>query len=104
MINAVVFVLTQHLLPDTERCITYCLARGYHMVGVVKDDWAAAIAMLIDGRASVIVADSPDHVPPDREPRVEYVCHAGRTRPSNAGPGSSPRETRTRVIRRSAEA
>lgn len=103
MINAVVFVVTKHLLPDTERCISYCLARGYHMIGVVKDDWAAAIAMLVDGRASVVVADSPDHIPADREPRVEYVCHAGRTRP-NAGPGISPRETRTRVIRRNAGA
>lgn len=104
MINAVVFVVAQHLLPDTDRCIRYCLERGYHMIGVVKDDWPSAIAMLIAGKASVIVADSPDHVPPDREPRVEYVCHAGRTRPSNAGPGISPRETRTRVIRRNAGA
>lgn len=104
MINAVVFVLTQHLLPDSDRCISYCLARGYRMVGLVKDDWEAAIAMLITGKASVIVAESPDHVPADRQPRVEYVSHAGPARPENAGPGIGQRETRTRLIRRNAGA
>lgn len=97
MINAVVFVLSQHLLPDADRCIQYCLGHGYAMVGLIKDDWGAAITMLIDGKASVVVAASPDHVPADRTPRVEYVCHA-------APPAGRARTVRTSRINRSGAA
>lgn len=105
-VDAIVFVMSSHLLPDADRCIRYCLARGYRMIGVVRDDWAAATRMLLDGRAQVLVVADPQHLDPDRLPRVEYVCHeepaasnhvAGAVRPK---PGS--RTERTRVISRTA--
>jgi hypothetical protein len=92
MTTAVVFVLTQYLARDADRCIQHCIAQGYEMIGVVKDDWEAAIALTKKGDASIIVAASPDHVPPDREPRVEYVAY-DPPRSTNAGPGISRRET-----------
>jgi hypothetical protein len=77
MTTAVVFVLSQYLMPDAERCITYCLARGYDMIGVIKDDWDAAFGMLVAGTVTVVVAADPHHVDPGRTPRVEYVAHVG---------------------------
>lgn len=99
--NAVVFVLSQHLLPDAERCIAHCLAQGYHMIGLIKDDWEAAMKMLHEGKASVIVAADPQHVDPLREPRVEFVA---LHRPRNAGPAASRpgKGERTQLIRRNA--
>jgi len=94
MTNAVVFVLTRHLLPDAQQCISYCMLHGYHVIGVIKDDWKAAMALAVEGKAPVIVAACPEHVDPGREPRVEYVSH---DRPRAAG---GPREERTHIIRR----
>jgi len=75
--HAIVFVIGRHIWPDAARCIGYAIARGYHVIGIVKDDWSAAINMLIDKQASVIVAADPSHLDPDRVPRVEYVIHHG---------------------------
>lgn len=77
MTNAVVFVLSQYLMADADRCIRHCLMQGYNMIGVVHDDWSAAIAMLRQGKASVVVVAAPDRIDPDREPRIEYVTHRG---------------------------
>ena len=77
MTEVVVFVVTKHLLPDAARCIGYCVARGYHVIGIIKDDWSAAINMLIDKQAAAIVAADPSHLDPNRVPRVEYVIHHG---------------------------
>jgi hypothetical protein len=93
MVNAVVFVLTRHLLPDAELCISYCIAHGYNMIGVVKDDWTAATQYLYSGKAHVLVAADARHVDPDRQPRVEFVA--------DHGPSGRPR---TRIIQRSVEA
>lgn len=100
MTNAVVFVLTQYLARDADRCIQHCVAHGYTMIGLIKDDWKAAMALALEGKASVIVAASPAHVDPDREPRVEFVAYDS-PRPTSSAPGISQRETRTRIIRRS---
>lgn len=77
MTAAIVFVLTEHLRPDAARCIGYCVSRGYHVIGIVKDDWTAAINMLNNKQAAVIVAADPGHLDPQRTPRVEYVIHHG---------------------------
>lgn len=95
MINAVVFVLTQYLARDADRCIQHCITNGYAMIGLIKDDWKAALALAVEGKASVIVAASPDHVDPEREPRVEFVSH----QPALAESDGRRRDERTRVIR-----
>lgn len=90
--TAIVFVVSRYLLTDAARCIDYCRSRGYVMAGVVKDDWAAAIALIRAGQASVIVVADTRHLDPDREPRIEVVAegHTGHDR--------------TRIIRRGEEA
>lgn len=95
MTEAVVFVLTAHLLPDADRCIRHCLSRGYHVVGIVKDNWAEAMRMLHDGRAEVLVVADEQHLDPERAPRIEVV---GR-RPG-AKPG--PRSERSQMVKRNA--
>lgn len=95
MTSAIVFALTQHLITDADRCINYCLAHGYDMVGVVKDDWARAIEYLTTGVASVLVVASTDHIPPDATPRIEVVADAP---PAHPGPAHE----RTRMVRRNA--
>lgn len=77
MVNAVIFVLSRHLMTDADRCIRHCLMQRYNIVGVIKDDWMAAIRMTREGTATVIIAAGPDRVDPDREPRIEYVTHDG---------------------------
>jgi hypothetical protein len=90
--TAMVFVLSDRLLPDAQICIDYCLAQGYVMGGVIRDDWQKAVDYLYTGEAGVIIAASDETLDPDRTPRVEVVAHMpvrGRT--------CVPR---TRVIRR----
>jgi len=99
---AVVFVLTRYLLRDTDRCLEYCRQQGYRFVGLIADDWAAAIELTRSGEAQVIVVADPEHVDPDRTPRVEFVAHqmpqgAG---PAGPRPGAAPR---THIVRRQTE-
>lgn len=75
--QALVFVLGRYLRPDAEACVHYCLARGYHVVGIVKDDWAAAVNLVRQGKATVIVAADPHHLDPQRTPRVEFASENG---------------------------
>lgn len=72
--TAIIFVLSQYLLPDADRCIRHCLANGYSVVGVVKDNWRQAMEYLNDGTASVLVVADPRHLDPQREPRIEVVA------------------------------
>lgn len=83
--EAVVFVLSSHLLPDAGRCIDYCRVRGYRMIGVIKDDWRAAIEYIYDGRASVLVVADVDHLDPNRMPRIEVVADRLRNDPPTDG-------------------
>lgn len=91
-VTAVVFVLTQHLMPDADRCLRYCMANRYNVIGVVRDRWADAMAMLADGRASVLVVADDQHLDPNRQPRIEVVAQQH----------DSPRLARTRALRRNA--
>lgn len=91
-VNAMVFVLSDRLLPDAQICIDYCLRMGYTMAGVIRDDWSKAVDYLYAGDCGVIVVADDNTLDPDRTPRVEVVAHMpahGRT--------CTPR---TRVIRR----
>jgi hypothetical protein len=86
---AVIFIPAVHQFATyADQCLAYCAHRGYEVAGVVTGDWAAAAAMLIGRTAGVLVVARPDHLDPDREPRIEVVdqgtSHA--TPPRNAGP------------------
>jgi len=100
MTSAIVFVATQYLLTDAHRCINHCIAHGYHMVGLVKDDWGKAMEYLHEGKASVLVIADPEHLDPDREPRIEIVADEEKPPADPTG-----RQIRTsRITRPNAEA
>lgn len=73
-------------------CMEHCARHGYDVTGVVHGNWPAAAAMLNGGTVSVLVIARPDHLAPDRQPRVEVADE-----PPADG---SPRSRRTQLIRR----
>lgn len=73
MTTAIVIVSSEHLLPDVGRGVNYGLARGYHVVSVIKDNWKQAVQMLNDGAADVLIVADPHHLTIDQEPRVEIA-------------------------------
>ena len=73
MTDAVIFVPPGAIDAGTARCLDYCAAKRYHVVGLVPGDWAAAERMLHDGTAAVIVVPSAHQLDPARETRVEVV-------------------------------
>jgi hypothetical protein len=91
-VNAMVYVLSDRLLPDAQICIDYCLRQGYTMGGVIRDDWDKAIDYLYSGEAGVLIVADDETLDPDRTPRVEVVAHMP-TRNRACVP-------RTRIIRR----
>lgn len=104
MTQAVVFVLSKHLLPNASICYQYCLMLGYNTMGLVLDDWAKAWSYVTSGEADLIVVADPQDMEPDRAPRVEVVSHSMQqgAGPAGARPGTSER---THIVRRrSAEA
>lgn len=113
--TALVFVLSCRLFPDAQACIEFCLAHGYRMVGVIRDDWLKACEYLYEGKADVLVVADERSLDPNRSPRVEVVAHemseptradvpAGH-RGSSGRPDRSAQRVRTsRIIRRGAGA
>jgi hypothetical protein len=91
MTKAVVFVPSRDFDPHAARCVAYVEERGYELVGIVRDDWAAVQKMMVDGETSVVIVSEERHLNPRRKPRVEVVANA---------PAPSRWEQRTRVIRR----
>lgn len=112
---AMILVLSHRLYPDVQTCIEYCLAMGYHMCGVIKDDWKIAVEYLYKGEADVIVVADGRTLHPDRTPRVEVVAHqrsqpdrpdipAGHRGSDDRPEGSPPAHgERTHMIKRSEE-
>lgn len=102
-VQAIVFVLSSRLLPDAAICIEYCRALGYHMVGVIRDDWAKACDYLYHGKADVVVVADDRTLDPDRTPRVEVVAHQ-HTQPARPDVPTAhrPRE-RTWMVKRNGE-
>jgi hypothetical protein len=90
--NAVIFALTRYLENDATVCTAYCTARGYEVAAIVVNNWHAALALLAEGAATVLVVAELDRIA-GQTPRVEV-----------AGAQSSPTETgrRTRALRRNA--
>jgi hypothetical protein len=73
MTNAVIFVQAEKFEANAARCLDYCAARRYEVAGLICGDWDAALQMLRDGLAGVIVVGSAAHLDPEREPRIEVV-------------------------------
>jgi hypothetical protein len=85
VIDAVIFVRPENYGVTAARCLDYCAAKRYNVVGLIPGDWNAAIRMLDEGLAGVIVVGSADH-PDQEDPRVEVVPRRlnSRRRPTNA--------------------
>jgi hypothetical protein len=90
--NAVIFVQPDKFEASAARCLDYCAARRYDVAGLVCGDWAAALQMLKDGLAGVIVVASTAQLDPEREPRIEVVPKRLNNR----------RNSRTRMVARMA--
>jgi len=75
-------------------CAEYCAARRYEVFAVVSV-WADAWQLIHQGRASVLVVGSRDHLPPEFEPRVEVVAEQTTTPVSSAR-----RRPKRRTVRR----
>ena len=77
--NAVVFVQPDRFEVNAARCLDYCAVRRYAVAGLVCGDWPAALQMLDDGLASVIIVSTPAHLEQAQgaaargESRVEIV-------------------------------
>jgi 2,4-dienoyl-CoA reductase-like NADH-dependent reductase (Old Yellow Enzyme family) len=95
MLKAVILIRDDDL-ADVARCTAFCQTQNYHIEGLIRDgDWNAAVSMIHEGLADIIVMARPDHFDPDWKPRVEFVSEARPRHQPNSG-------RRTRFIRRSA--
>lgn len=91
--TAVVFVPDHLFDQHAPECLAYCTACGYEIAGVIQGDWRAALAMLADGLATVIVVARRDHLPPDGGPRIEVASE-------HATPARAPDQHRDSARRR----
>lgn len=100
MTEAVVFVLSKHLLPHASICYQYCLSLGWHAIGLVRDDWGKAWEYVREGKADLIVIADDSDTELDHTPRVKVVSHTEE--PMVAGPAVTRpgKGERTQLIRR----
>lgn len=92
---AVVFVPAGHeAVQFISQCMAYCANRGYQVAGVVTDNWTAAIASIMSCGGGVVVVARPEHLAPDREPRIEVVTQPGGLHRVPA----TPRQRRARRV------
>ncbi|MBU2664537.1 hypothetical protein KOI35_13625 [Actinoplanes bogorensis] len=71
VVNAVIYVRPENYSASAARCLDYCSARRYNVVGVIPGDWEAAMRMLGEGSASVVVVSSVEQIEP--RPGVEVA-------------------------------
>lgn len=91
--HAVIFIpAALHLVEHFNACRLHCEAHGYQIAGLVTTTWDDALTMIWARAAGVVVVARREHLPPDREPRVEVAAEAET--PSG--------HCRTRIIRRDA--
>lgn len=94
MANAVIFIPDhEHLAEYGVACHRYLEARGYQFAGLVTTCWEDATALLFAQRGGVLVVARAEHLPPDREPRVE-VALPDDPRPTNASARAAYRQRR----------
>lgn len=93
MIRSIVFVPT-HDLHWMRVCAAYCAAHSYEIIAVAHR-WRDAVKLINEGRATVLVAGRHDHLPQDREPRIEIVTDQQTTPVADAR-----RRPKRRFVRR----
>jgi len=81
VVNAVIVVRPENYGVNAARCLEYCETRRYHVVGLIPGDWRAALRMLGDGLAGVIVVSARDQFDAPGEPRIEVAPKRSARRP-----------------------
>jgi len=91
-IDAVIFIPTALLSADDynaalARCNAYCNRCDYTVIGIART-WEEVEEAYARRDIGVLVVDRPDHLDPNREPRIEVATEhaAPRVEPRNAGP------------------
>ena len=84
MVNAVIYVRPENYSASAARCLDYCAARRYNVVGLIPGDWDAAMRMLHEGVASVVVVSSSEQVELQGEPGVEVAPKPSSRRKAGA--------------------
>lgn len=74
-IPAALHVVTSSVLVATfgAQCQAYCEARGYDVAGLINGQWSDVLEVVAPRRAGVVVVARPDHLDPNREPRIEIA-------------------------------
>ena len=83
VVNAVIYVRPENYSASAARCLDYCAARRYNVVGLIPGDWDAAMRMLHEGVASVVVVSSAEQVD-QGEPGVEVAPKPSSRRKAGA--------------------
>ena len=86
MTNAVIFVQPDKLHANAARCLDYCATMRYEVVGLVHGDWDAALRMVQEGLAAVIVVAAMSDLDPARQLRIEVVPKRTNRRPAGRRP------------------
>ncbi|MBM2619834.1 hypothetical protein JIG36_30420 [Actinoplanes sp. LDG1-06] len=85
-----IYVRPENYSASAARCLDYCSARRYNVVGLIPGDWEAAMRMLDLGSASVVVVSSAEQIEP--RPGVEIAPKpSSRRRAGARGAANSAR-------------
>lgn len=103
-IDAVIYIPIALLSADayTEalaRCNAYCDRCGYAVIGIART-WEEVEEAYARREIGVLVVDRPDHLDPNRQPRIEVATTADRPpapEPRNAGPVARGKRRPTRL-------
>jgi hypothetical protein len=87
--NAVIYVQADKFHAAAARCLDYCSTMRYEVAGLICGDWPAAIRMVDDGLAAVIVVPSITDPDPATQPRIEVAPK----RTTGRRPARRPRRT-----------
>lgn len=98
LLIAVAYVPPRDYEQAAAECIEYCQEVRYSFAGLIRGDWDAAVSMIEDGQAHVIVVAYASHLPAGRLPRVEVVAEV-RDAARNADPRTRNARRRPRPMR-----
>jgi len=76
-----------HYTDALARCHAYCARCGYTVIGIART-WEEVEEAYARRDIGVLVVDRPDHLDPNREPRIEVATTGGpaAAEPRNSGP------------------